>query len=248
MVPLALPTLVAVALTALALVTVWRTWSFPAWANFFLFAAILPMVAMLIFTILPLPCAVFAWRRACGEIATPTECYSWVGRHSGRLFSVIVRLSLLWLLSLALFGIPLLVVWPRTCLTPLVALFEDQPRIFRRGRRLLRQDVALNVIGGIYLGIMIVLGALIFTPRLILGTSMLGTHVMDAQWRQLILNYLWIFEALSAAVVLTALAMSWWISLTLLYHEIRWRREGEDLRQRILNLRGKVVPGRSGPS
>ena len=58
------------------------------------------------------------------------------------LFWLLFRLGLLWLGSLLLLGLPLLWFWPRTCLTPLVALFEDERRIFRRSRRMLREDSA----------------------------------------------------------------------------------------------------------
>jgi hypothetical protein len=199
------------------------------------------MLALLIFTVLSLPCAVFAWRRASGEVPTARECFAECGRRKGRLAWVVFRLALMWLFSLVLFGLPLLVIWPRTCLTPLVALFEDTPKVFRRSRRILKEDVAVYVIGGLYLAIAVVLGVLIFMPRLVVGTQMLGAHLLDAQWRRLVLDYLWIFEGLSTALVLTALSMSWWISLTLLYHDIRWAREGEDLRSKILEARGKIV-------
>lgn len=245
---LSLPTLAAMALAALAIVGVWRTWELPGWMGFVWTVVILPWLALLLFTVLPLPVAVFAWQRASGQSATVRECFAACWRHAGRLAGVIVRMALLWLLSLVFFGIPLMIVWPRTCMAPLVAIFEDQPRIFRRSRRILREDVAVYVLGGLFLGMALVLGCLVATPRLVLGTSALGAHVLDAHWRQLIVQYLWIFETLSAAVVITALAMGWWMALALLYHEIRWNREGEDLRQKILQLRGKIqIEGRGGP-
>jgi hypothetical protein len=243
---LGLPTLVAMGVAALLLVGLWRTWELPGWADFLLGAVVLPWAALVIFTVLPLPCAVFAWRRAAGEVSTAQECLAWCGRRVGRLLSVLVPLGLLWLVSLLLLGIPLFYVWPRTCAAPLVALFEDQPRIFRRSRRLLREDVAVYVIVGLYLAVGLVLGGVVATPRLVLGTSMLGAHVLDAQWRESLLAYLWVFETVSAAVILTALAMSWWIALTLLYHDIRWGREGEDLRQKVLQLRGRILVEGSG--
>jgi hypothetical protein len=46
---------------------------------------------------------------------------------------------------------------------------------------------------------------------------------------------------MSVAILLTAIAMSWWISLTLVYHDIRWVREGEDLKRRIALLRVKLT-------
>jgi hypothetical protein len=241
MVPLGLPTCLAMFFVALVLVGIWQTWTLPGWMNYLLIAIVVPELALLIFTVLSLPCAVFAWRRASGEVPTARQCFAACTQRGWRLAWVVFRLALLWLFSFVLFGIPLMVIWPRTCLTPLIALFEDQRKVFRRSRRILGEDVAVYVIGGIYLAIALVLGFLIFLPRLLIGTQMLGAHLMDAQWRRLVLDYLWIFEGLSAALVLTALSMSWWISLTLLYHEVRWAREGEDLRQKILQLRGKIV-------
>jgi hypothetical protein len=229
--------------TAVVAVGVWQAWEFSALINFFLIVVVVPMVLLVLFTVLPLPCAVFAWRRAGGEVATVGQCFAWCGRRAGQLFSVLVRLALLWLISLICLGLPLLIYWPRTCMAPLVALFEDEEghRIFRRSRRILREDNVVYVIGGIYLAILIVLSGMVFLPRIVLGTELLGTHVLDAPWRRAILSHLWVLEALSVAIVLTALAMSWWMALTLLYHDIRWGREGEDLRQKILRLRGKIL-------
>jgi hypothetical protein len=241
MVFLGLPTLAALLLAGLALVALWRAWELPGWLNFLLATVPIPLLALLIFTVLPLPAAVFAWRRAVGETATVGECYVWCRRRGSRLLSVVARLALLWLVSLMLLGLPFFWIWPRTCLAPLVALFEDQPRIFHRSRRILREDVAVYLIGGLYLAMALVLAGLVFTPRLVFGTPVVGAHVLEAGWRQLIIEYLWIFEVVSVAMLLTALAMSWWISLTLLYHEIRWVREGEELRRRIARLRGQLV-------
>ena len=140
-----------------------------------------------------------------------------------------------------LFGLPLLWVWPRTCLTPLVALFEDERRIFRRSRRMLREDIGVSLMGFLYLGMGIVLGGLIVLPRLLLGTPALGAHLLDERWRPMIVDNLWIFETMSVTILLTAIAMSWWISLTLVYHDIRSVREGEDLKRRIALLRAKLA-------
>jgi hypothetical protein len=248
MVPLALPTLGAMAAAAVILIGVWRTWELPGWADFLIGAVALPWVALIVFTVLPLPGAVFAWGQAGGQTLTPRECFAWCGRRAGRLFSVFARLAPVWLLSLVFLGVPLLWVWPRTCLAPLVTLFEDEPRVFRRSRRILREGLAVYVLGGLFLGMAVVLGGLVATPRLILATPALGAHVLEARWRRLVLDYLWVFESLSAAVILTALAMSWCITLVLLYHEVRWVREGEDLRQKIRQLRGKVlVEGGAAP-
>ena len=157
------------------------------------------------------------------------------------MLGVFVRLGLLWLVSLLFLGLPLLWVWPRTCLTPLVALFEDERRIFRRSRRILRDDFGVTLMGFLYLGMGIVLGGLVVLPRLLLGTPMLGAHLLDARWRPAVVDHLWIFETMSVAILLTAIAMNWWISLTLVYHDIRWIREGEDLKRRIALLRAKLA-------
>ncbi len=244
MVPLGLPTMVGIIVVAVALVNVHQTWELPGWAGFLVYSVAVPFFGLLIFTTLSLPCAVFAWRRAGGEVATARECFAACADKGGQLAWLVFRLALMWLPSLVLLGVPLMIVWPRTCLTPLVLLFEDHPKIFRRSRRILREDLAVYVIGGIYLSIGLVLGLLIFVPRLVLSTNALGAKLMDAEWRRFAIEYLWIFEALSVAIVLTALAMSWWIALTLLYHDIRMGREGEDLRNKLLRLREKIaIPG-----
>ena len=238
---LGLPTLVALLTGAMVLVGVWRTWELPIVAQVLIAGVLVPFLMLFIFTALPLPCAVFAWKAAGGETATASECLTWCRRRAGRLFRVLIHLGLLWLGSLLLLGLPLLWVWPRTCLAPLVALFEDEPRIFRRSRRILREDLGVPLMGFLYLGMGTVLGGLVVLPRLLVGTPMLGAHLVDARWRPLILDHLWIFETMSVAILLTAIAMSWWISLTLVYHDILWIREGEDLKRRIALLRIKLT-------
>ena len=54
---------------------------------------------------------------------------------------------------------------------------------------------------------------------------------------------LWIFETMSVAMLLAAIAMSWWVSATFLYHDIRWNREGEYLKSRVATLRSKLAAG-----
>src|SRR5437870_2235383 len=81
-------------------------------------------------------------------------------------------------------------------------------------------------LGSLYLGMGIVLGGLVVLPRLLLWNPRLGAHLLDARWRPAIVDHLWIFEMMSVAILLTAISMSWWISLTLVYHDIRWTREG----------------------
>ena len=238
---LALPTLAALVTSALLLVWMWRTWDLPTLIDVVIAGGLVPLLLLFIFSALPLPCAVFAWKTAQGEPATVGECYAWCWRRMGRLLSVFFRLGLLWLVSLLFLGIPLLIFWPRTCLTPLIALFENERRIFRRSRRIFRDDSGVTLMGAIYLGMGIVLGGLVVLPRLVLGTPMLGAHLLDARWRPAIVDQLWIFETTSVAILLTAIAVNWWISLTLVYHDIRWVREGEGFKRRVALLRAKFA-------
>jgi hypothetical protein len=238
---LSLPTLGALVAGALALVAVFRTWDLPIAANLLIAGVICPFVGLFVFTALPLPCAVFAWKAALGEIATAGECFAWCRRRAGRLAGVLVRLAAIWLFSLALLGLPLLWFWPRTCVAPLVALFEDERRIFRRSRRILGEEIGVTLLGSLFLGMGIVLGGLVALPRLVLGTPALGAHLLEERWRPAVVNQLWIFETISVAILLTAIAVGWWMSLTLVYHEIRWIREGEDLKRRIALLRAKLA-------
>ncbi len=237
---LALPTLAALLTGALVLVGVWRTWDFPVAVDVLIAGLLVPFLLLCVFTMLPLPCAVFAWKAALGEPATASECFSQCWHRAGRLLGVFVRLVPLWLISLVLFGLPLLWLWPRTCLAPLVALFENERRIFRRSGRIIREDLGVPLMGFLYLGMGIVLSGLVVLPRLLFGTQVLGAHLVDARWRSLILDHLWIFETMSVAILLTGIAMSWWITLTLVYHDIRWIREGEQLKHRIALLRTKL--------
>jgi hypothetical protein len=241
LVKLGLPTLAALLASVLVPVWIYRTWEFPVVVDVLVAGVFLPFLVLLIFTVLPLPCAVFAWKTAEGESPSARECFAWCWHRPGRLLGVLVRLSLLWLGSLLLLGIPLLWVLPRTSLTPLVALFENERRIFRRSRRILREDIAVPFLGSLYLGMGFVLGGLIALPRLVFGTPVLGAHLVEASWLPVILDHLWIFEMMSVAILLTAISMSWWISLTFLYHDIRWIREGEDLKRRIALLRVKLA-------
>jgi hypothetical protein len=240
---LGLPTLAVLLGSALALVGVWRTWDFSPVVDFLAASLVFPFLALCIFTALPLPCAVFAWKAAQGETATVGECFAWCRRRTGRLLRVLICLALMWLGSLLLLGLPLLWVLPRTCLAPIIALFEDTPRIFRRSRRMLREDFGVSLMTFLYVAMGLVLGGMVVLPRLLLGTPALGAHLMDERWRPAVLERLWIFETMSVAILLTAIAMSWWISLTFLYHDIRWNREGENLKRRIAVLREKLAVG-----
>lgn len=236
----ALPTLAALLASGLLMVTIWRTWEVPAGMNVLLGCLAIPFAALMIFTALPLPCAVFAWKAADGEGASARDCFAFCWRRAGRLSVVLLKLLLLYLGSLLLMGIPLLVVWPRTCLVPLIALFEDDRRPFRRARKILREDASVSLMALLYLGMAAVLGGFVALPRLVVGTPILGSHLADSQWRRLILDHLWVFETVSIAALLTAVAVTWWISLTLVYHDIRRVREGEDLKSRIAAYRARA--------
>ncbi len=242
---LGLPTLAVVLVSALGLVGVWRAWELPWWVNLLGGALIVPFLALCIFTALPLPCAVFAWKTADGEPATAGECFAFCRRRGGRLFWILFRMALLWVGSLLLLGLPLVWVLPRTSLAPLVGLFEDTRKVFRRSGRIMREDSGVALVGFLYLAMGVVMGGLVVLPRLLLGTPMLGAHLLDERWRPAVVERLWIFETMSVAILLTAIAMSWWITLTFVYHDVRRNREGESLKRRIAVLRDKLAVGSS---
>src|SRR5262249_38939784 len=73
---LALPTLVSLLAGALGLVWMWRPWELPIAANLLIVGLLVPFLALVIFTALPLPCVVFAWQAAGGRVATAKECFS----------------------------------------------------------------------------------------------------------------------------------------------------------------------------
>ncbi len=240
---LGLPTLGVLVAGALAVVGVWRTWEFSVGINVLAAVFVLPFLALCIFTVLPLPCAVFAWKIAGGERPTAAECFAFCRQRTGRLSWILFRMALLWLGSLLLVWLPIFWVLPKTCLAPLVGLFEDTPKVFRRSGRLLREDYGVSLMGFLYVAMGVVLGGLVVLPRVLLGTPMLGAHILDERWRPAVVDRLWIFETTSVAILLTAIAMSWWVSATFLYHDIRWNREGEYLKSRVATLRGKLAAG-----
>src|SRR6516165_9383266 len=96
MLPLGLPTLAAVTLAAILFLVAWRTWDFSNGLLILLFGIVIPLVGLTIFTVLPLPCAVFAWRRVNGEAPTVGECFSFCRQHAVRLLRVIAALILFW--------------------------------------------------------------------------------------------------------------------------------------------------------
>jgi hypothetical protein len=240
---LGLPTLLASGLLAVVITIVARTWVLPDFWNFVLYGVVYPWFAALIVTLAPLPAAVFAWHRAADQILTPGQCFQWCARRSSRLARAGFALAGVYLLGFVLFGLPLLIYWPRTCLAPMVALFEEEQRIFRRSRRLLRQETAVYVLSTLYFCFLIVLGVLLFLPRILLAAKLFETS-----WSRVAQDYLWVFEVLIGGVLLSAMTLSWCISLTLLYREIRQVREGEELREKLRRLHQQFLRNKAIPS
>ena len=178
---LGLPTLAALLTSALVLVGIWRTWDFPAVVDVLIAGVLFPFLALL-----HLHRAAAALRRLrlegrrWRERPRPASASPGAGAAPAGCLGVLFRLGLLWLGSLLLLGIPLLWVWPRTCLDaarrPLRGRAADlppQPANPPRGHR-------RPLMGFLYLGMGIVLGGLVVLPRLLLGTPMLGAHLLDA--------------------------------------------------------------------
>jgi hypothetical protein len=233
---LALPTLVASALLTLLITTVARTWILPAFCQFILFGMVYPWIAVLIFTFAPLPGAVFAWHGMTGNVLSPGRCFAWCFRRRGRLAKALLLLGSCYFMSFVLLGVPLLFYWPRTCMVPLVALFEDEKQLLRRSRRLLREDTAVLLLGVLVFCFLAVLGGLLFSPRLLLGIKSLQTT-----WTRAARDYVWIVEVAGGGMLLSVMALTWCISLTLLYRDIRWMREGEALREKLQRLGSKYL-------
>jgi hypothetical protein len=233
---LALPTIAGTALMAGIIAGVIRTWNLPFIFNYILYSMFYPISALTIVTMGPLPCAVFAWHRAAGRVATPQECFQQCLTRFGRIAVLGVRLLLCYLFWFLLLGIPMFIFWPRTCLAPLVALFENERKIFVRCRRLLKEENTVVVLAALYTLLSISLGVLIAIPRLLLLAQ-----ITQAPWTRLVNRYLWAFEFLSGTILVTGMAVSWCLSLTFLYCDIRRIREGEELREKVRGLRQKLA-------
>jgi hypothetical protein len=231
---LALPTVAAAASLAAIIAIVIRTWELPIVINFGLYGVVYPVAALSIVTLGPVPCAVFAWHRAAGRVVTPRECFEHCNARARRLIPLGLRLLLCYFFWFLLAGIPMLFLWPRTCLAPLVALFENDRRIFARCRRLLKEENTVYVLAGLYTLLSISLGFLIAIPRLLLLA-----RITQAPWTRPVQNYLWAFEFLSGTVLVAGMAVSWCLSLTFLYFDIRRTREGDELREKIRIMREK---------
>jgi hypothetical protein len=229
---LALPTLLVslflVALLALAL----RTWDFDPFVLYVLCAIVVPVVGLTTITFLPLPCAVFAWFQANGEPKSVSDCFAWCGNRAGRLLRVQLRLTFSYLWWFLLFGIPMLVFWARSCLAPDVALFENQSKIFRRTRQLMREDSVIHVLAGLFFLFAVVLGALIPIPRLIFLSKL-----FQSEWTRAAEDSIWAFELICGVLLTCGLAVGWSVALTLFYYDLRQYREGERIARKVAVLR-----------
>lgn len=233
---LGLPTLLSILAVAGATIGILRTWELEFWTGWLLFGLAVPVITLAIVTLGPLPCGVFAWFQANGEPRSPGECFAWCASRLGRLTVVALRLLFSYLLWFLLLGLPMLVFWARTCLAPYVALFETQPRIFQRSRRLVREDHAIHALAGLHLLLTVVLGALIPLPRLLLGSKLFQT-----EWSRTIIDGIWVVEVVCAVLLTCGVAVSWCVSLALFYHDLRSHREAEGLQRKVRRLDEKYL-------
>jgi len=233
---LGLPTLFAAMALAAIVTLLLRTWDLDLFSGYVLWSVIVPVLAMTILTFLPLPCAVFAWFQVRNEPKTVKECFAWCFHRAGRLSGIFFWLVFSYTWWFLLLGLPMLILWPRTCQVPMVALFEEGPRILRRSRQLMREDNAIHVLAGLFFLLTLVLGLLIPLPRLILFSKL-----FEGEWTRVAEQSLWAFELMSAILLLSVIAISWCVSLTLFYHDLRQYREGEAVRSKVERLFEKYV-------
>jgi hypothetical protein len=235
---LAAPTLLAICGIAATAVTITRTWELPGFLLYVLYAIVVPTLVVWVGVFFPLPTAVFAWRRASGSLPDTGECFRYCLSRWRRLLPVAVRLFFIYLLSFILFGVLLLYFGPRTCAAPAIVLFEEDRRIFQRARRLLKEDIAIRLLALLYFAILLALGFLLFLPRIALATQGRLVESSASRW---VVDNLWIVELLGSAALVSAIAVGWCISITLLYREVRVVREGEFLRDKISQLRRELL-------
>ncbi len=81
---LATPTLVAVFGMAVVLVSITQTWDLPGVLLYVLYAIVVPTIVLWLAVFLPLPSAVFAWRRRPARCRKPANvfnfvCAAWAG-------------------------------------------------------------------------------------------------------------------------------------------------------------------------
>ena len=203
-----------------------------------LYAIVVPTLVVWVGVFFPLPAAVFAWRRASGSLPETGECFRYCLSRWRRLLKVAVRLFFIYLLSFILFGVLLLFFGPRTCAAPAVALFEEDRRIFGRAHRLLKEEIAIRLLALLYFAIFLALGFLLFLPGLPSPRKVAWSKAARRAW---MLDNLWIAEVLGSAALLSAIAVGWCISITLLYREVRIVREGELLRDKLGQLRQELL-------
>jgi len=239
---LALPSLLGTGLLAAAISVTARTWDLEHLNVYLIYWVGFPTVILWAFTFLPLPCAVFVWFRARGESLSAAQCFAYFFRKSGRLIPVAFWVGMLYVFSFLLGGLPLLWLWPRCSLAPMVALFEKGRKVFGRARRLLKEEAAIHALAVIEVCVFVGLLATVFVPRAVLAAELFTTPTV--QW---IARSLWVFELMAGTVLVAGMAVSWCLSLTLLYHDIRYLREGELLRERIQELR-ESLRGMASPS
>jgi hypothetical protein len=231
---LGLPTFVVFSTLGLSLVYTVRTFEPDPGLQFLIWGIIVPWFAFVVTTFCPLPCSIYVWSQAHEENKPAGECFSELLGRLGRLIPVAAWLLVSFTWWALLFWLPSLILWPRTCMAPVVALFEDQRHVFRRTRGLMHEDHAIYVLAGLYLLLTLVLGTMIFVPRTIFFVDIIKTP-----WLATLEDSIWAFELIAGTILLTGVAMSWCVSLTLFYHDLRYHREGESLRNKIDSLYDK---------
>jgi hypothetical protein len=239
---LGLPTLGGLTLLGVALAAIVRSYDLDAGLGYFLWGLATPVACLTVFTFGPLPCSVFAWSQAQGEPRSIAGCFAGLTARAGRLLKVGARLLFSFSWWTFLLGIPFLILWPRTCMAPMVALFENQRRVFWRSRKLMQEDHAIFMLAGLYFVMTVVLGILIFLPR-----ALVSSRLLSLPWLVEFQDSLWAFELVSAVLLLTGIAVSWCVALTLFYHDLRYHREGEGLRAKVELLADKYSR-RRGPA
>ncbi len=233
---LAVPALLGFSVAAACAIALYRTWSLTGLLMYLVYAVAMPAVVLLLVAFLPLPCGAFVWRLAQRESPNVGDCFADVLKRVPRLLPVGLRLAVVYLFSFALAALPLLALWPRASLMPIVALFDDDRRIARRVRQLLKADWTVHTLAIAHIGVFVGLMATVFLPRILFNMEALATPTTDRLGR-----YLWAFELACAVLLAVALAVNWCLSLTLIYHEIRYVREGRWLRERIRTVHEAVA-------
>lgn len=234
---LGLPMMIALGVLATTAVIIHRTWEIDPGIAFLIYGMAAPVVLLTIVTLGSLPCSVFAWHAAQHKILTPGECFSFLARRASRIIPVAIGLVFSFCLWFLFLGLPMLVYWSRSCLRPFVALFEDQKKIGKRCQQLLKDDNSFHVLALLYLLLTCSLSVLIVIPRVLVSVESLRTD-----FSTFIRDWIWIFELISGVILFSGMAMSWCITLTLFYHDLRYVREGEGLRKKVELLQDKYLP------